>query len=144
VRDLGEWMVGLVEAGAGGVFNATGPVDASVCDWPALITACSLEARARGARPADAVRVAEAFLTQQSVQPWTELPLWLPSDDPDYRGFSRVALERAVAAGLRTRPLRDTITAVMDEGIPAPDDKRRAGRLTRKREAELLATWSAR
>lgn len=143
VRDLGAWMVGLIEQGASGPFNATGPVG-SGCDWPTLIAACAAEASARGVTPAQVVRVAESFLAEQQVRPWTELPLWLPSDDPEFRGFSRVALGRAVATGLRTRPLRETIAAVMDEGIPAPDDKRRAGRLTRAREAELLTVWEQR
>jgi 2'-hydroxyisoflavone reductase len=144
VRDLGEWMVALVEQGASGAFNATGPVHAPVCDWNELVTSCAAEAAARGVTPASAARVGEAFLTQHGVQPWTELPLWLPSDDANYRGFSRVDLTRAIAAGLRTRPLRETIGAVMEEGVPAPDDKRRAGRLTRQREAELLSAWSHR
>jgi len=87
-------------------------------------------------------RVTEGFLAEHDVKPWSELPLWLPSDDTGYRGFSRVSLARAVATGLRTRPLRETVAAVMDEGLPAPDDKRRAGRLTRERETELLAAWN--
>jgi len=141
VRDLAGWMVALLEHGASGVFNATGPATAPGCDWPALIGACTAGAIARGATPAQAVRVSEAFLVEQGVQAWSELPLWLPSDDPAYRGFSRVDVGRAVATGLRTRPLSEIIAAVMDEGIPAPDDKRRAGKLTREREAELLAAW---
>ena len=79
---------------------------------------------------------------QHGVQPWSELPLWLPSIAPEYAGFNR-DLTRAVAAGLRTRPLRDTIAAVLSEGIPSADDKRRAGKLTREREAGLLAAWTS-
>jgi 2'-hydroxyisoflavone reductase len=142
VRDLGEWMVSLVEQQTGGVFNATGPVGEPACDWNALVAACTAEALARGAIPAAVQRVSESFLAEHDVKPWSELPLWLPSDDTGYRGFSRVSLARAVAAGLRTRPLRETVAAVMDEGLPTPDDKRRAGRLTREREAELLAAWN--
>ncbi len=144
VRDLGDWMVMLIEQGASGAFNATGPVNAPVCDWATFIMACAHEASARGATPANVVGVGEAFLAQHAVLPWSELPLWLPSDDADTRGFSRVDLTRAIAAGLHTRPLRETIATVMDEGVPAVDDKRRAGRLTREREADLLAAWSQR
>ena len=144
VRDLGAWMVALVEqADAHGAYNATGPVEAPVCDWHALIDACAAEAVSRGVAPARAVRVGEAFLSANGVQPWSELPLWLPSDDDAYRGFSRVDLGRATAAGLRTRPLRETIAAVMDEGVPPFDDARRADRMTRERERELLATWAS-
>ena len=142
VRDLGDWLVRLVEQGTHGVLNATGPVDAAAIGWTTLLTACRIEAEARALTPATAVRVNEAFLLRNAVQPWSELPLWLPSTEPDNAGFNRVDVSRAAAAGLRTRPLRDTIGAVLDEGLPAPDDKRRAGKLTRDREAQLLAAWA--
>jgi 2'-hydroxyisoflavone reductase len=143
VRDLAEWMVGLLERGASGAFNGTGPVDAPVCDWHTLIATCRAQAAERGVTPATEVRVSEAFLIENGVQPWSELPLWLPSSDPDYAGFNRVDLSRAAAAGLRTRPLADTVAAIMGEGVPPADDRRRAGKLTRERERELLAAWRA-
>lgn len=142
VRDLAEWMLRLLEAGARGAFNGSGPVGGTPIGWDTLIAACQAEAAARGLAPATAVRVGEAFLLEQGVQPWSELPLWLPSIDPESAGFNR-DLTRAAAAGLRTRPLHETIAAVLDEGIPPPDDKRRAGKLAREREAALLAAWSA-
>jgi 2'-hydroxyisoflavone reductase len=144
VRDLGDWMVRALEQNERGVFNATGPVNddaaESVVDWTTLIDACRAEVRARGIEPAEPVRVAETLLLDEKVQPWTELPLWLPSSDPDCAGFNRADLARARAAGLRTRPLRETIAAVLDEGVPSdPDDRRRKGKLTREREAALVA-----
>jgi len=144
VRDLGDWMVRALEQQDRGVFNATGPVnddpaEVSV-DWTTLINACRAEVQARGTTPADPVRVPEALLLEQKVQPWSELPLWLPSTDPDYAGFNRADLTRARTAGLRTRPLRETIAAVLDEGVPSdPDDRRLKGKLTREREVALLA-----
>ena len=76
-------------------------------------------------------------LMQHGVQPWSELPLWLPSIAPEYAGFNR-DLTRAAASGLRTRALQETIATVLEEGIPPADDKRRAGKLTRERETALL------
>jgi len=143
VRDLGDWMVRLIERGTRGTFNATGPVGGVAVGWRMLIATCRAEATARGLRPASEVLVGEAFLLDHKVEPWSELPLWLPSGDPEYAGFNRIDLTRAEASGLRTRPLRDTVAAVLDEGIPAADDKRRAGKLTREKEADLLATWAA-
>ena len=147
VRDLGEWMVGALEQQERGVFNATGPVsddpaEASI-DWSTLIAACRAEVAARGIAPAEPVRVPEALLLEQKVQPWSELPLWLPSSNPEYAGFNRADLARARAAGLFTRPLRDTIAAVLDEGVPHdPDDRRRKGKLTLEREATLVAKFA--
>ena len=141
VRDLGEWLISLLEQRASGAANATGPLRAPMCDWPTLIAVCQDEARARGLAPADSVPVGEEFLVAHGVRPWSELPVWLPSRQAEYRGFSRIDTSRAAASGLRTRPLRETLAAVMDEGVPAPDDDRRAGRLTREREVQLLAAW---
>ena len=145
VRDLAEWLVALLEQGVTGAINATGPaggVGPEVCDWPTLLATCAQQASARGIAAATAAPVSEAFLAEQQVQPWSELPLWLPSADPDYRGFHRVDLGRARAAGLRTRPLRETVAAVMDEGVPAAADARRHGKLTRERETSLLQKHS--
>ncbi|HWH82227.1 MAG TPA: NAD-dependent epimerase/dehydratase family protein [Burkholderiaceae bacterium] len=142
VRDLAAWMLALVEAGTRGVFNASGPVGGAPISWRTLIDACLGAASARALPVAAPVRVGEAFLLERGVQPWSELPVWLPSIDPAYAGFGR-DLSRAAAAGLRTRPLHETIAAVLDEGVPAPDDPRRAGKLTPAREAELLAEWAA-
>ena len=143
VRDLGDWMVAALERGERGTFNATGPANdapgESPIDWTTLIEACRAEVQRRGGTPARAQRVAEARLLAENVQPWSELPLWLPTSDPDYAGFNRADLDRARAAGLRTRPLRETIAAILDEGLPAdPEDRRRKGKLTREREAEIL------
>lgn len=143
VRDLADWMVCLLEAGTRGALNGSGPVDAAPIGWHTLIAACRAEAAAHGRVPAQPVRVGEAFLLQHGVQPWSELPLWLPSIDPEYAGFNR-DLTRAAAAGLRTRRLRETIAAVLAEGLPAPDERRRAGKLTPERETQLLAAWAAR
>ena len=146
VRDLGEWMVQLLETNARGAFNATGPLredDSTACDWPTLLQTCATEVAGRGGTPARSMPVGEFFLVEQGVQPWSELPLWLPSADPEHAGFNRVDLSRVWAAGLRTRPLRETVAAVLDEGLPASDDRRRAGKLTRDKEVELLCAWAA-
>jgi 2'-hydroxyisoflavone reductase len=140
VRDLAVWMVALLEAGARGAFNGSGPVGGAPISWRTLVTACIDAAVARGLPAATPTRVGEAFLLEQHVQPWSELPLWLPSIDPAFSGFNR-DLTRAAAAGLHTRALAATIAAVLDEGIPPPDDPRRGGKLTPAREAALLAAW---
>ena len=144
VRDLGDGLITLLERGVRGCVNATGPIDAPLIDWDALIGACQAEAAARGLAPARAVRVDEAFLLERGLQPWTELPLWLPSTDPETAGFNHADLTRARAAGLRTRPLRETVAAVLDEPIPLLGDRRRAGALASAQEVTLLAQWSAR
>lgn len=145
VRDLGEWIVHAVEADASGAFNATGPLQGRALSWPDLLEACSDAARRRGGGAARLVRVSEAFLLEQGVAPWNELPLWVPSNDPEHLGFARVDCGRAADAGLVTRPIAETVDAVLDE-FPTlvDDDPRRRGKLTPARERELIASWRAR
>ena len=145
VRDLADWAVRAVEAGASGAFNATGPQGGAMIGWPTLVETCLAAAQRRGAPPVQVVAVGEPFLNDQGVVPWTELPLWLPSQDPDMLGFDRVDCSRAVAAGLVTRPLAETVEAVMDEASSLlDDDPRGRGKLTREREAALIAAWNER
>ena len=81
-----------------------------------LLEACIDAARRRGGSPLRFVPVGEAFLLEQGVAPWSELPLWVPSSDPRSRSASsRIDCSRAVAAGLVTRPLAETVDAVLDE-----------------------------
>jgi 2'-hydroxyisoflavone reductase len=145
VRDLAGWMVELLEQGAGGSFNAIGPAGgAAPLGWPELIAACRRAAMAAGHAPAEAVTVREDLLVREKVGPWNELPLWLPASDPEFAGFMSVDIDRAAAHGLRTRPIEDTARDVVAEGLPPPDDRRRAGKLTPEREAQLLALAAAR
>ena len=141
VRDLGAWIVRLLEREERGAFNGTGPARGPSCAWSDLLAACEDEAARRGAPALQPIPVAESFLLAQGVAPWSELPLWLPSSDPEHHGHSRVEIERAERTRLTTRPLEQTVAAVMDEGVPGEDDARRRGKLTRAREAELLALW---
>ena len=139
VRDLSDWMLHLLEAGIGGCFNATGPAGSDAIGWPELIAACQRGVRALGRAAAEPVRVSEALLRQQGVGAWRELPLWLPADDPALAGFMAVDVARAMAHGLRTRPLDATVQAVLAEQLPDASDPWRAGKLIAAREAELIA-----
>lgn len=138
VRDLADWMIDLAERDVGGTLNALGPVGGPSFGWGELVAACQRGAREIGCEPARAVEVSEALLQREGVAPWSELPLWLPSDDPEFAGFNAIDVGRAASLGLRTRPLDDIVRGVLAEGLPAADDKRRAGKLAPAREAELL------
>lgn len=133
-RDLAEWNIALVEAGKTGVYNATGP------DHPlrfAQVLQCCRDVSGSDAR---FVAASEAFLRENAVAPWSDLPLWVP-ETPEYAGFSAVNCGKAIADGLRFRPLeqivRDTLAWAAD-ARPA-DWQWRAG-MTPERERELLAS----
>lgn len=140
--DLGAWMVRLAERRVTGTFNATGPREPHTMGG-------MLEA-IRSATGSDArfTWVDDAFLVAHGVQPWTELPLWIPAANA---GFTDVSIRRALEAGIAFRPLADTLRAVRawdstrspgdrvpNLGVPTP------AALSREREGELLERWHAR
>jgi 2'-hydroxyisoflavone reductase len=130
-RDLAEWVVDRVEARAIGVYNATGPVEPITMGQllEAIVTATGSDARF--------VWVDEEFLMRSGVEAWTDLPLWLaPNTYPELAGFLSIDIGRAVAAGLRFRPLAETIRATLEQAAPTP-----AAGLSREREAALLRAW---
>jgi 2'-hydroxyisoflavone reductase len=102
-RDLAEWMLDLAEHRVPGTFNATGE---------RLSMHEALEAmRNVSVSGAELVRVPEDFLLEQGVEPFDELPLWLALPaNPDFAGFFDVDVSRAAAAGLRSRPLSETVS----------------------------------
>ena len=120
VRDLAAWILDAVERGLGGTFNATN----EGVPWRELLAG------------ADVTWVTDEFLQEHEVGPWLELPLWLP--DPEWAGMHATDVSRAVAEGLRSRPLDETLRGAAT--APAADG---VG-LTPEREAELLTAWRAR
>ena len=120
VRDLAEWILDGVEQGLSGTFNATNEGVA----WSELLD------------NGDVTWVSDKFLQRHEVGPWMELPLWLAG--PEWAGMHATDVGRAVEAGLRFRPLAETIGGAAD--APAEDG---VG-LTPEREAELLAAWRER
>ena len=127
-RDLARWLVQLALDGPGGVFNATGPL--APLAFEELLT------RATAALGSDArlVWTDSQRVLDAEVAPWTELPLWLP--DPDYAGMARADISRAVEAGLRFRPLEETVADTLAWDRTVPGDR---PTLTPEREQEILA-----
>ena len=127
-RDLAAFMLDLSEAGRTGVFNATGPTRATTMEQ--VLTACV----AASGSDAEPVWAGEAFLAEQGVESWSELPLWVPAE---FAGFLQVDASRARAAGLRFRPLTETVADTLAWDATRPPAER-VDLLARERERELL------
>jgi 2'-hydroxyisoflavone reductase len=132
-RDLAAWAVAAVEEGTVGVFNTVGP--AEPLTMAGLLETCA----AVTGSPAEPVWTGDAFLLDHGVEPWGDLPLWLPADAA---GFLAVDAARARAAGLRTRPPADTIADVV-RWDAARDPAERRDAMPTDREHALLAAWDA-
>ncbi|MBI5949558.1 MAG: epimerase [Chloroflexi bacterium] len=132
-RDLAAWNLDLVERGATGTFNATGP--ARVLTMEAMLRGCA-EGTGSGAR---FVWAGDEFLIKRKVAPWMGLPLWLPETDVDSRGLLAVSVDRALAAGLRFRPLGETARDTLAWLRTRPQGHQWKAGISAQREAELLA-----
>jgi 2'-hydroxyisoflavone reductase len=135
-RDLAEWIVLMVEQDAAGVYNANRS--------PNTLTMQNVLEECKAVSESDAVLtwVSEPFLFAEKVAAWSEMPLWLPEQEaPQLAGFMFINCDKALAAGLRIRPLsetvRDTLTWARSELSDAP---LKAG-MDPAREAALLSRW---
>jgi 2'-hydroxyisoflavone reductase len=132
VRDLAGWIVKMSTEQQTGTYNATGP------DYELRMGQLLEECEATSGGDAKIVWVFKEFLEQNGVEPFTELPLWVPRE---YAGMLAVDYGRAIAAGLTFRPVSETIRDVLEwESMRAADAQVSAG-LTPERERELLLAW---
>jgi 2'-hydroxyisoflavone reductase len=104
-RDQAAFVAGAVARGLTGTFNCAAPP----VTWGALVEACGGMAKA--------VWVDEDWLADARVEPWTDLPLWLPQR-ADGRGLLATRAARALAAGLSIRPLQETVRDVLAHDGP--------------------------
>jgi 2'-hydroxyisoflavone reductase len=132
-RDLAEWTIRMVETLETGVYNATGPAK------PLGIGGMLDGIKAALKPDAKFTWVSEEFLTEQKVQPWSDMSVWTGKDS----GVARAKIDRALSKGLTFRPLAETARDTLAWFKSLPQDRQsklRAG-LTPKREAEVLAAW---
>ncbi len=131
-RDLAAFMVRVVEDRSFGVFNALGPEKPmTMAD---LLSACK-QASASDAR---FVWAPEAFLEEQKVSPWMDLPVWTGKESA---AMAQMSNARAMSKGLTFRPSVDTARDTLAWYRKQPAErqaKMRAGLLP-EREAEVLA-----
>ena len=131
VRDLAAWMLHCLEQNVTGVHNATG--FAGRTSMQEVLGAC----KCATSTPVELVWVSEEFLAAEKVQPYMQMPLWIPRD-----GRSVVDCKKAIAAGLRFRPIADTVRDTLHWAKTERGDKPfgRTG-LPAERERELIAKW---
>jgi 2'-hydroxyisoflavone reductase len=146
-RDIAAFMLDAIAARTHGTFNVTGPAgNATMGSWLAAMTAAvGSEARLTW--------VADDFLldggVDRAVQPWTELPLWMP---PGQDGDAVWQAETAAAekAGLTARPVADTVRDTWawmeaeDVQGDGPGGQFRNNGIDPDKERAILAAWATR
>ena len=136
VRDFADFAIRTIEEGHEGTYNVVGPAERLA--FPDYLRACHEATDARS----PIVWMEPAWLLEQGVRPWADVPSWIPADDPE-PGFYRLGNAKAREAGLTLRPVRETVR----DGLAAVDRGRRTPPtegLSRARELELIEAWRSR
>lgn len=102
-RDLAQWILDAARNGRGGPYNVVSPPGHTTMGdlLEACVTATGADADLRWTDP-DTILAA-------GVDPWTDLPIWLPPGEL-HDTLHHGDVTRALAAGLRCRPVTDTVT----------------------------------
>ncbi|MGW6867884.1 NAD-dependent epimerase/dehydratase family protein [Streptomyces sp. NPDC054904] len=142
-RDIADFTLDRLAEGGTGRYLTTGVRESTTMGE--LLRAC---VDATGAET-ELVWADERFLQDHGVAPWTEVPLWVP-EGPEAVGAWAASSAKALAAGLRCRPIAETVAdtwrALGDGGHPRPkylQGKTPVGLDADKHDA-VLAAWDDR
>jgi 2'-hydroxyisoflavone reductase len=137
VRDLGEFIVHMIEQDTVGTFNVDGPTEPVALRT--LIETCD-EVSGAGATLTWAD---PDWLRETGVRPYADLPLWEPPPEGADQ-VPPVSSARAKAAGMRFRPIAETVASSLAwERSRLPRERPPRFGMSREREAEVLAAWHA-
>ncbi|WP_329555342.1 SDR family oxidoreductase [Streptomyces sp. NBC_00696] len=103
VRDLAEWLLGAVERELSGAYNVISPQGHATMG--SLLDAC---VRVTGGAASLRWTSAEVVLGA-GIEPWTQLPVWVPAGSDEYDALHSADVSSAVGAGLRCRAVEDTV-----------------------------------
>ncbi len=129
-QDLAEWLVKLIENDEKGIYNAVNkPFELT---FEKMLEKIKTVSRSNAAL----TWVSNEFMQENEVMPWSDMPLHLP----DSLEFIRTAnVNRALAKGLKIRPLSETIQDTLD-WRKTVDEEMKAG-ISVEREKKLLEKW---
>lgn len=131
-RDLSDFIIKLIEENASGIFNATGP------DYGLTMGAMLETCKQVSDSDADFKWASVELLGRHEVAPWSDMPVWIPNTEED-AGFSRVDISKAIKAGLKFRPLEETVRDTLEWVATRPSDREWRAGLSAEKEEKVLA-----
>lgn len=131
-RDLSDFIIKLIEENASGIFNATGP------DYELTMGAMLETCKQVSDSDADFKWASVELLGRHEVAPWSDMPVWIPNTEED-AGFSRVDISKAIKAGLKFRPLEETVRDTLEWVATRPSDREWRAGLSAEKEEKVLA-----
>lgn len=150
VRDLASWMLDLVDRGAGGTFNAVGPARPQTLEEFVYGVAAITSAPLSWTWIEDYDWLKQYPLRKNqdgTTEGMTYSVPWILGEG-DELGHMRIDGRRALAAGLRPRPLadtaRDTLLWRQSDDVPAALRTQPRYVLTAEQERAILDAWKRR
>lgn len=134
VRDLAIFTIDCIDRQIDGAYNM---VNARPCNMGSVLE----DSMAVTATDVDPVWINSDFLQSNGLEGGSDFPVWHGAD-----GFSGISSERAVRAGMQSRPVRETARDLLTWWDTLPEErtaKLRAG-ISAEKEAEIIAAWKAR
>lgn len=118
-RDLARWTLDALEAGLGGPYDLVSP--SGHATMGSLLDACVQETGGG----AELVWAEPETVTAAGIEPWTDLPVWLPPG-PDHDGMHRSDVGKALRSGLVCRDVTETVadTWAWLRSLPGPPPQR--------------------
>ncbi|MGO9198201.1 MAG: NAD-dependent epimerase/dehydratase family protein [Acidimicrobiales bacterium] len=135
VRDLAAFVVLLSRGGAPGAYHAVSPAP------PFSFEGCLRVVAAEVAPAGSELVWVDPDWLEAAGMTGMELPLWAGTDED--RDMSALDPSRAIAAGLRPRPLSETVRELHAHERAEPTPRPDSVGLDAAREKELLASWLA-
>jgi 2'-hydroxyisoflavone reductase len=137
-RDLAEFDIHLIEQRTLGTFSGVGPLA------PLSMGELLYGMRAVVSNAVSFTWVDADFLAEHEVRAWMEMTAWVPPTG-DTAGFAAYDNSRAVAAGLKYRPLAVSAKDTLDWWQTLPEERKNRARagLAPEKEERVLAAWHA-
>ncbi|NDI35318.1 SDR family oxidoreductase [Chengkuizengella sediminis] len=136
-KDLASWNLDMIEHKETGTFNATG-INRNLTMLELLET-CKEITKSN----AEFYWGSEQFLLENDVKPWSDMPLWIPSNHPlqgeekPWKGANSFNIDKALSKGLTFRSLKETIGDIHTWNQLREVEISKAG-ITLEREQQLL------
>lgn len=127
--DLALFILRLVKNRMCGTFNTTGPAQRLTLE--AFLDACKSVTGSKSSL----TWTSEEFITNNDVG---HIPMWTPRD---WRGIFEANCTRAINAGLKFKPLKETISDTLTWHATRPSDYELKVGLKSEAEEELLGKW---
>ncbi len=131
-RDLAAWTFQATERRLTGPYICTGP-DYELTTGKLLETCKQISGS-----DAKLTWVGDSFLREQGLTEEKDVPWWVPEA---YIGYATFNIDKATAAGLKFRPLEETVRDTLRWAMTRPDDHAWQSGLRPDMEKELLRIW---